>query len=378
MSKYILYQHAGSGNHGCEALVRTVIQTIKNIDSEAKFSLISSKSYEDYKYGIDKIKDLEIVDFNKSVKKGNLNWFYLQLGKIIHQKDMQLRAIFNLNWTKEEATFIAIGGDNYCYNKGRAFYDIDRYISGRKILWGCSIEPSDLDTELVSHLKEFNVITARETITFEALQKHGIKNVYLVPDTAFTLNSQKKCLKGSYFGINISPLIMNYSLNSNLIYDNYRVLIQEILNSTSDKILFIPHVITDGNDDRISISRLINELKIPQERYFIVEDCNCMELKGYIQCCRFFVGARTHATIAAYSSGIPTLVVGYSVKSKGIAIDIYGQYQGFVVSVNELSNKFEITSAYKKLIKNYDMERKQNEYTDKANKLIHEVYSNIL
>ena len=50
-------------------------------------------------------------------------------------------------------------------------------------------------------------------------------------------------------------------------------------------------------------------------RVLLVGDHNCMELKGFIGRCRFFVGARTHATIAAYSSCVPTLAAGYSVKS---------------------------------------------------------------
>ena len=55
-----------------------------------------------------------------------------------------------------------------------------------------------------------------------------------------------------------------------------------------------------------------------------------MELKGFIARCRFFVGARTHATIAAYSSCIPTFSVGYSIKAKGIAQDIFGTYKNYV------------------------------------------------
>ena len=58
-------------------------------------------------------------------------------------------------------------------------------------------------------------------------------------------------------------------------------------------------------------------------RVCIVDDCNCMQLKYDISKCRFFVGARTHATIAAYSTCVPTLVVGYSVKSRGIARDLF-------------------------------------------------------
>ncbi|MBR5116894.1 MAG: polysaccharide pyruvyl transferase family protein, partial [Lachnospiraceae bacterium] len=60
-------------------------------------------------------------------------------------------------------------------------------------------------------------------------------------------------------------------------------------------------------------------------------------LKREIAGCQFFIGARTHATIAAYSSLVPTLVVGYSVKSRGIARDLFGGEQGLVLPVQELT-----------------------------------------
>ena len=79
----------------------------------------------------------------------------------------------------------------------------------------------------------------------------------------------------------------------------------------------------------------------------MIDDGNCMELKGYIARCRFFVGARTHATIAAYSSCVPTLVVGYSVKSKGIALDLYGTYDKYVLPVQNLTNEDELVNNFK-------------------------------
>ena len=42
--------------------------------------------------------------------------------------------------------------------------------------------------------------------------------------------------------------------------------------------------------------------------------------------------ARTHLSISAYSQCIPTLVIGYSVKSKGIAKELFGSYQDYVLS----------------------------------------------
>jgi len=59
-------------------------------------------------------------------------------------------------------------------------------------------------------------------------------------------------------------------------------------------------------------------------------------LKGLISKCKFFIGARTHATIAAYSSIVPTIVLGYSVKSRGIAEDLFGKEDNYVLSVTDL------------------------------------------
>ncbi len=73
---------------------------------------------------------------------------------------------------------------------------------------------------------------------------------------------------------------------------------------------------------------------------------SCQKLKYVISKCRAFIGARTHATIAAYSSMVPTLVVGYSVKAKGIAQDIFGTWENYVLPVQTLSNPEELIGAF--------------------------------
>ena len=40
-----------------------------------------------------------------------------------------------------------------------------------------------------------------------------------------------------------------------------------------------------------------------------------------------------------YSSGIPTLVLGYSVKAKGIARDLFGSEDGMVLPVEKMTEK---------------------------------------
>lgn len=63
-----------------------------------------------------------------------------------------------------------------------------------------------------------------------------------------------------------------------------------------------------------------------------------------------FIGALIHATIVAYSSSVPTIVVGYSVKAKGIAKDLFGTYENYVLSEKDLKQEDEITEAFKWLM----------------------------
>ena len=56
--------------------------------------------------------------------------------------------------------------------------------------------------------------------------------------------------------------------------------------------------------------------------------------------------ARTHVSIAAYSTAVPTLVIGYSVKARGIARDLFGNEQGHLIPAQELSGERELIAAY--------------------------------
>jgi polysaccharide pyruvyl transferase WcaK-like protein len=72
-------------------------------------------------------------------------------------------------------------------------------------------------------------------------------------------------------------------------------------------------------------------------------------LKAFISQCRLFIGARTHATIAAYSSNVPALALGYSVKARGIARDIFGDEKGLVLPIQELSSARKLIDAFNEL-----------------------------
>lgn len=124
------------------------------------------------------------------------------------------------------------------------------------------------------------------------------------------------------------------------------------------QLALIPHVVSTNNDDRKPLQILFNKFK-DTGRICMITDHNAEELKGYIARCRFMIAARTHASIAAYSQQVPTLVVGYSVKAKGIATDIFGTDRNYVIPVQELTNPNKLKDAFillmaqEKYIKNY-------------------------
>ena len=340
MKKVILYMHSGSKNHGCEALARTVR---KNIECD-EVNLCSNNIDEDIKYGVDKMFNNLIS--RKNIKKYSVvNIFYKLKSYLTKNKDGYYKKLYKdlLENVNKDDVAISIGGDTYCYNnipKMLAYLNKELNKRGTKTaLVGCSIEPNSLNQkDLVEDLKRYSLISARESITYEALLKAGInKNTKLIPDSAFGLETIKKELpknfiEGNTVGINVSPLIQRLENGDNITYKNYVELMKYIINNRNYNIALIPHVVWEDNNDLEPLKRLYNEFK-DTNRVCLINDCNCMELKGYIARCNYFVGARTHATIAAYSNFVPTLVVGYSVKAKGIAKDIFGTYENYVIPV---------------------------------------------
>ena len=224
---------------------------------------------------------------------------------------------------------------------GGQLNEMVRKAGAKTVFWGCSIEEESITPEVRADLEQFDLITARETISYEILKKIN-PNTVLVADPAFVLDKTELPLpegfkEGNTVGINISPLIMQYA-DGDLIMNNYEQLIEYILKDTDMNVCLIPHVVWEQNNDFIPIDHLY-EKYAASGRVCKLADHNCMELKGFISRCRYFVGARTHATIAAYSTGVPTMVVGYSVKSKGIAKDLFGTYDNYVIPVQDLKNQ---------------------------------------
>lgn len=353
MKKILICQHGGSSNHGCEALARTTLSLIEGLSEPCQVTLYSYRVEDDKKYLAD-LPQLHIAGLSHLPGRFSAHNISYHIKKRMGQSASRLPITPEFaRLVRESDLVIAIGGDNYCYNRGEGYYALDRFIRAQGkpyMLLGCSIEPDDLPRGLAAHLRLFDTVTARESITYEALRDHGVICAVPSHDSAFLLPAIKNTLpagfiEGNTVGINLSPLIQRLESKPGITIENYRRLVRHILDTTDMAVALIPHVVWEEGDDRRPLQQLYDEFA-STGRVVMVPDADCRVLKGAIARLRFFIGARTHATIAAYSSEVPTLVVGYSVKARGIARDLFGTEDNYVIPVQTLKTPDDLAAAF--------------------------------
>lgn len=360
--KLVLYPHGGSGNHGCEAIVRSTCKI-----TQADITLFSASPEEDKKVGLDAICNVQLD--HCPISRFSLQYLKAVFqAKVYGDQTAYDRIHFSpiLKAAKTADYILSIGGDNYCYGVPRFIYLVNKEIrkkGGKTILWGCSVEPDSIKGEMLEDLQEYTHIIARESITYQAMINKGLKQAILIPDPAFQLNRidlplPENFIEGNTVGINVSPMIISHESNQGMTLQNYIELINYIINQTDMQVALIPHVVWSHNDDRIPLNILYARFK-DTKRICMIEDHTAEELKGFIARCRFMIAARTHASIAAYSTQVPTLVIGYSVKARGIARDLFGNEEHYVLPVqslqkeNELVEKFQWLQAREKEIRQH-------------------------
>lgn len=345
-----LYYHVtGAENHGCEAIVRSTVDLF-----DEKLKLYSYDKESDMDYGLDRVIDI-VQDSPRPLKKYSIPWVMAAVEHKLLRSDyrftLEMRKDFFEEITAEDVC-LSIGGDNYCYTGQEFLWHYNRGIhkkGAKTVLWGCSIEPALVTDDIKKDFALYDLIVARETISYDFLRKIN-PNTILACDPAFTMGKAEAELPANFVpghtvGMNLSPLIVRRENKTGLAYESFKNLMNHILNKTDYNIALIPHVVQNGNDDRTLLNRLRDEMR-GGERICIVNDCNCLQLKGIISNCVLFVGARTHATIAAYSTYVPTLVVGYSTKAIGIAKDLFGSESNYVLPVQHISDATDLTAAF--------------------------------
>ncbi|WP_050929924.1 polysaccharide pyruvyl transferase family protein [Aestuariivita boseongensis] len=174
--------------------------------------------------------------------------------------------------------------------------------------------------------------TTRDNLSTTQLRDLGIQsNIIEASDVALRLpyDAPPPRAEGGpvRVGINVSGLLMSGGYTRNNMFGlkmDYPQLMREIVQKFANhpdkcEIHLVPHVITwtggGVEDDRAA------SLKLQQEFPFLTVApafASPSEAKSYIAGMDFFMGARMHACIAAFSSGVPVVPMAYSRKFAGL------------------------------------------------------------
>lgn len=364
MKKILIYQHQSSLNHGCEALVYTITEQIRNICEKPNIAVASFYKEDDEKFPFPNVN--KFIQNTQWLRRFTFPWLIYQIdkhtfnSKRVQEMFMYCKSCYYM--AQKSDVCIAIGGDTYCYNKGKEHWPMERKMKklGKKMmLWGCSIEPEDIPGEMAEHLSNFDVITVRDSISYQALIDNNVRSkIYRCADPAFLLPVENIELPdgwedGKMVGLNFSPMVMGSIDDKAKPRQAIDKLVEHILNTSEDKIVLIPHVRLSFNDDLDELSRIFEKYE-STGRLILIDhiSLNARQLKYIISKCKMFVGARTHATIAAYSTFVPTLSIGYSVKARGIARDLFGSEDGMTISIRTIVNSDLLIDHYSKIYSN--------------------------
>lgn len=365
--KYYLCGQTGNRNRGCEAIIRSTVKILNQRNGDIYFATFAPE--QDQK--MERELGITMIPYAKYPSVLH-RYCYAGIRRIFKRSLAGMRVIEKPLFhrlTKEDIC-LTIGGDTYCYSRPLMNLALNQYTSKhsiKNILWCCSIEKSSINHDILRDLKRYSIIFARESYTYQNLLEVGISKdkVFQCCDPAFFLEKKpvplpENFIVGNTVGINVSEMVIND--NNPHVYQNIIGLIRYILEQTDMSVCLIPHVYSTRQDtnDRPILKRIYQDIK--HERLSIVDqEYNCEQLKYIISQCRFFVGARTHAVIAAYSSGIPVLALGYSIKSKGIARDLFGTYKGYVLPYDELKEDCIVADAFIRLAANEEDIKKRYE-----------------
>ena len=180
-------------------------------------------------------------------------------------------------------------------------------------------------------MKKAATVYTRDAQSKKVAEELSGRDVLLTTDVAFALPYEKQEVGQPdkiKVGLNPSGLLWaggythDNQFGLTIDYQNYCWSICEKL-SKDDRyeVFLIPHVGTasDGNpgdENDGAVCRMIQE-KYPKMK--ILDDINTpMDIKGYLAGMDVFIGARMHATIVAFSSGVATIPESYSRKFEGL------------------------------------------------------------
>lgn len=360
------------GNRGCEALIRSNVKTLRGHFPDATFLVPSNNLQRDAAQWPQGPSEQGVQFVPSEPIPSALRWW--SRARRVFKPVSGLRPRLSVSEATRQLirrsdVLIMTGGDiiSLDYGLESLFFWMSiceqAMDSGVKsVLWGASVGPFGADPALerrmVGFLKRFDLITVRETPSLAYLQGLGI-HAELVADSAFSLDPEppRRALSlpvlqgsGSLLGFNVSPVIEKFRSSpedKRKLFQEVVEFLDDVIRRRGDRVLLVPHVDpfdTGGgyNSDSLYMGRILQALRErgleAAQVDLLPETLNAAELKHLIGHCDYFMGGRTHATVAAFSTQVPTTSIAYSIKAKGINKDLFGHLD-YVLETPQVSRE---------------------------------------
>lgn len=343
----IIWANPYSSNLGVSALSVSILYLLENISKEKKIKF----NYTILAGSGPKRDTLDLKEYKVDIV--NFPWSYSGSFK-------SFTKLVLLNWyqvlklTKFDIVFDIGEGDSFSdiygierFRKINGSKKILRLLGKKIVLMPQTIGPFtslEAKREGIKSIEKAHLVLARDKQSFDYVNKIlPRKKVHELIDVAFFMPYKKDEEKSAKtkIGINVSGLLWNggYTRDNQFsLKTNYQDLTNRIINyflsDDQNEIYLIGHVLSKDYE------KIENDLKVSHQLNRIYPKTivapvfkNPIEAKSFISGMDFFTGARMHACIAAYSTGVPVYPLAYSRKFNGLFGDTLNySYYGDLVN----------------------------------------------
>lgn len=338
----------GFRNRGVEAFtIPTIIYLQKQYPGEPIAILTSTPNYDSQR-----VLELDVAlvgnDFSLGAGTPTVRRLRQKIARLLGKQPRSERNKAN-QLLKSARMVVSLGGDTFSSDYGQLHRHLEPLAYAQQhgvpmVFLAHSIGPfrTAVEADAWSQVaRQSALITVRESLTYQYVTKQlSIPEnlVHLTCDPAFLLaRPSPEYIKRMFAGYGIAldrpkiALAVSQSIGDwgnvsrQAHFEAWSKTIEALLETTEAELLLVPHVQNQSTetDDRLVATKLLQRIQFHPRLRLIGGDHSAAEFKGLIGACDMVVAERMHAAIAGLSSGICTMVIGYSVKAEGILSDLF-------------------------------------------------------
>lgn len=321
----LLGAHINSSNLGCQALTYSLVNFLEKISATNRF--ITEYYVFEYKPDIGQTKKFKN---NIGMKDNQLSSYQFPFAVTFKDNIRNVKSFLTLKkiLKKVDLAVDVTSGDSFAdiYGDGRflATTKIKEVVekAGIPLILGPQtygpFDKKENELYAAKIIKNAYKVITRDCFSAEYVKNITGEDIPVTTDLAFQLPYIKNRIVSDKIniGINISGLLVKQSVETGFVsknnlktdYDEYiNLLLQKLTEDNKYDIYLISHVEEDyiaclQFNKKYPTTKLVNTFNNP------------MDAKSFISGMDIFIGARMHATIGAFTSGVVTIPTAYSRK----------------------------------------------------------------